>query len=384
MDTKSLDFQAETPLYLQLKDVLAQSLADDVDNSGKLPTFKKIAEKYRVSIVTAVKAVEKLKNEGFIYSRPGKGLYLKNKTKLAEFCALQTQTKTIGVTFLDIYNTSCPYLSEVIRSLSEECYRLNLNLQIFTTPSGNLGLKENPLLWKNIKKKNLAGLILASRMPVQDVIFLKEEGIPFVWLANDLPGEDIACVMVDKFYSLNLILTYLSNLKYHRIAFLSAQDEPVLKSAFDVICSNYNLEGHYYLTEGPEKEVGYILTKEVLNKDKPQVLITRGSELTASCLSLISELNFSLPEDLALISSVSSLSVSFSPKNITLLYNPVAEMAQKAIQMLVQILNGEETANKRQIVSTKLIIRGSCGFPLKGRKEIRIDNITELKKLFRR
>ncbi|MFH0797771.1 MAG: substrate-binding domain-containing protein [Candidatus Omnitrophota bacterium] len=381
MEQMGLDFQSETPLYLQVKDALVKDFVSQPKNDlGKLPTFLEIANKYGVSVVTVVKAVEKLKNEGVVYSRPGKGIYLKNWHKLVENYT-RPQTRTIGVTFLDMYNISSPFLSEVIKGISQESHTLNFNLQLFTTPSSNPHLEEHTLFWKNIKNKKLDGLILASRMPTSDIMLLKETDIPFVWINCDLPGEDICCILTDKFYSLNLILKHLANLGYRKISLLSSEEDYALESTFNILCSNYNLTGSYVFQKVSEKEAGYLLAKNILTADKPEVLLTRGSQLTAGALSLIAEMRLSLPKDLALIGYVSSAGDPFLPQNITVLYTPVVELAQRAARMLFRTLNGEDVGDKKPTIPTKFLIRGSCGFPLAEKKEIVISKIEELNTL---
>jgi len=380
MKNRKLDLGIETPLYLQLKEALMKDLVSShPDNGRKLPTFKEITGMYGVGLVTAVKAVDKLKAEGLVYGRRGMGLYLKDEEKFRETYQPRPQTRTLGITFWDIYNSSSPYISEIVRTVTKECETRSLNLQLFATHSNNHNLSALALLEKNIVEKHLDGLILASRMPAEDIIFLKKKGIPFVWVDNDLPDEDICCIRLDKFYSLSLLLAHLSNLKYRRVALLSAEEDHLLEKAFQVLCTAYGLEGSWCLKAGPEEKTGYLLTGETLSQGKPDVIITRGAQMTAAALDRLSELKISLPDDLALVGIVNAVSGSFAPRNITVLQQPLAGMVKQAVQMLDLLMNGKVLAEKKPVFTERLLIRGSCGFPLK--KEISVSRIEELKEL---
>lgn len=375
MKTEYLDMQSEKSLYIQVKDSLLNNLASQVNSEGKLPTFKEIAEKYNVSVVTVVKAIEKLKDEGVLYTRPGKGAYLISAEKTSE-------TKTIAVVILDICNLSSSFLSELIKGIGQEGHGTNLNLQLFATPDKTLDFQGNSSFYAKIKRRSIDGLILEGRLPVKDVAPLLKEKIPFVWINGNLPGENIYSVTSDKFYSLNLIMAHLAKLKHRKICILSGEEDLDLKSAFEVLCSNYNLEGKFYMKEGPERDVGFVLTQEVLSNDKPDAIITRGSELTLSSMALITKLNVSVPKDLAVIGIVSSPDGYFSTQGITTLVTPVSAQARKAIQILQVIFDGGTVLEKKCFIPCRLLIRGSCGFSMKKKEEVVISNLEELKSLY--
>ncbi len=81
MNTETLDLQAEEPLYRQLRLILVK---DGGSSPGKLPSVKEIARRHRVSVVTVLKAIEGMKAEGLVFSRPGKGIYVKDRKKLRD------------------------------------------------------------------------------------------------------------------------------------------------------------------------------------------------------------------------------------------------------------------------------------------------------------
>lgn len=375
MEPTVLNAKQNKPLYLQLCESLAQGFIARLDDGGKLPSVREIARNYNVSMITAIKAIDYLKSQGIVCGYQRKGLYIKDKDRLLECYA--SQPRTVGVTFLDIYNTSSAFLSTVICALSNECSRLGLNLQIFSTPS-SVGMKDNPLFWKNIKKKNLDGLILATRMPVNDVRLLQENGIPFVWVNVGIPGEDVYSTITNKLYSINMCLLHIKKIGCRKIAVISAEKDADMQTYLGTLCPGYGLEYSFHVMEGAEKKVGYQLAREVIENHKPDILFTRGTELTISALGYLTEQRISLPDDLGLISYSSSGSSPFPAGNITVLNTRAAVLAEQAVGVLNKILEGKEPVEKRTVIPSELIIRGSCGFPMGGKEEITIAKIEDL------
>jgi DNA-binding LacI/PurR family transcriptional regulator len=366
METTVLNGKQNKPLYLQLCDSLAEGFIARIDDDGKLPSVREIARNHNVSMITAIKAIDHLKEQGIVCGYQRKGLYIKDKDRLLEYYS--AQPRTIGVAFLDMYNTSSTFLSTVICSLSSECSRLGLNLQIFSIPSA--GMSDNRLFWKNIRKNNVDGLIIATRMPIGDIRLLQQEGIPFVWVNVGIPGEDIYSTIANKLYYMNMCLLHIKRLGHRKITVISAEEDADMQSYLDTLCPGYGLDYSFCVMEGPEKKVGYDLAKRVIETDKPDVLFTRGTELTVSALSYITEQRISLPDDLAFISHSSSSSNPFLPGNITVINTQASALAAQAVRVLNKVIEGREPVEKRTVVPAELVIRGSCGFPMRDRGEI--------------
>ena len=64
-------------LYLKIYNDLKDSIiSGDIENGSKLPTEKQLGEKYAVSRITAIKAMQKLENEGYIKRVRGSGTFV--------------------------------------------------------------------------------------------------------------------------------------------------------------------------------------------------------------------------------------------------------------------------------------------------------------------
>ncbi len=74
-----MKFQSDssTPLYIQIKDHLQGQIQQGVYGAGdRLPSERELAQQFNVSRMTARQALQALAQDGFTYSRVGKGTYV--------------------------------------------------------------------------------------------------------------------------------------------------------------------------------------------------------------------------------------------------------------------------------------------------------------------
>ena len=111
------------PIYEQIKNqIKAQIVAGDLKADEGLPGMRTLASDLKVSVITTKRAYNDLEQEGYIYSMPGKGSFVKKlneevvrENALAEiekyFTDAMTVAKAVGI---DIYE-----LQEILKTLDE-------------------------------------------------------------------------------------------------------------------------------------------------------------------------------------------------------------------------------------------------------------------------
>lgn len=67
------------PASLQVADVLRDEIASGTPGAGeKIPSVRKIAQRFKVAQMTAQNAVDILKAEGLVYVSPGRGTFVRS------------------------------------------------------------------------------------------------------------------------------------------------------------------------------------------------------------------------------------------------------------------------------------------------------------------
>lgn len=71
-----LDRQAVIPLYYQLRVLIKQMVMEELSAGDPVPSERELAERYKISRMTARQAVNSLVEEGFLYRERGKGTFV--------------------------------------------------------------------------------------------------------------------------------------------------------------------------------------------------------------------------------------------------------------------------------------------------------------------
>ena len=64
-------------IYSQIKDAI---LSGQVDEGEALPSIRALAKDLRISVITTKRAYDELENEGFLYTLPGKGCFVAERS----------------------------------------------------------------------------------------------------------------------------------------------------------------------------------------------------------------------------------------------------------------------------------------------------------------
>ena len=97
-----LDMNAETPLYMQLKEAIKAAIKDGTyPDNEKIPTEIELSEHYKVSRITVRRAVEELCQENYLVKRQGKGTFVKSRKIQRKMEHLLGFADTMLLTFLD-------------------------------------------------------------------------------------------------------------------------------------------------------------------------------------------------------------------------------------------------------------------------------------------
>lgn len=111
------------PIYEQIKNqIKAQIVAGDLKADEGLPGMRTLASDLKVSVITTKRAYNDLEQEGYIYSMPGKGSFVK---KLNEEVVRENALAEIEKYFTDAMTVAkaagidVEELQEILKTLNE-------------------------------------------------------------------------------------------------------------------------------------------------------------------------------------------------------------------------------------------------------------------------
>jgi DNA-binding LacI/PurR family transcriptional regulator len=109
-------------------------------------------------------------------------------------------------------------------------------------------------------------------------------------------------------------------------------------------------------------EVSHYFTGQAIQEGVEFDAVFAGDDDAAlGVLLALQEANLRVPEDVAVVGfDDQSFSSTLLPP-LTTVHSPVQEIGQRAVEMLIQLINGEELPSPELILPTELIVRQSCG-----------------------
>lgn len=111
------------PIYEQIKNqIKAQIVAGDLKADEGLPGMRTLASDLKVSVITTKRAYNDLEQEGYIYSMPGKGSFVKklNEEVVRENALAKVEKYfTDAITVAKASGIEIEELQEILKTLDE-------------------------------------------------------------------------------------------------------------------------------------------------------------------------------------------------------------------------------------------------------------------------
>lgn len=304
--------------------------------------------------MTVRKAVNELVEEGILHKLTTKGTFVSHRKMSPKI------TRNIGF-FLDKgikQGVSSPYYSLVFKALEETVRRNGYTISLFTNFDDL-----NPL--KNQKK--IDGVIICCFPRIEDNVQDVKKYFPIVLLDNIAADKSIPSVTIDNFNSCYQSTEYLLSLGHKRIGFVTGlMDSDVCKDRLlgykKAISANGSPGDKTLIHKGDYSyESGELAGKYFLSLSKPPTAIVCANDSMAiGVMKAIQEKGRRIPDDISIIGFDDIEVASKVYPTLTTNAAPIENMAEKAIKLLIDSINGKELDYEHKILPAQLIIRDSC------------------------
>lgn len=268
------------------------------------------------------------------------------------------KTRTIGFVIYDISGTFGGLLTHYVGALTRQS-----GYGMIICDSNN----DEEIEAENIKflvDKKVDGILV---IPVSsNESFLesaKRADIPIVTLDRSIPGAHLDCVTIDNVAAAQTAVEYLIRRGHEKIAAIYSEEytgkqrrdgyRNAMKEA------GLPVSGAYEYHEGIHSvSLGYAGTKKLLalpKPDRPTAIFMSNYEVALGVVMAINEQGISCPQDISLISfDALTLNLVMKPM-MTVMVQPMEEIASEAVRILMARLQSEgQTAVQRVLLSAEL------------------------------
>jgi len=216
-----------------------------------------------------------------------------------------------------------------------------------------------------IAEGRVDGMILAGcEIPAQLILEVRQQ-LPVVIVDDHLEGID--SVMIDNVGGAREAVTHLVQLGHREIGFVT---ETLNNLSFSERFEGYKqaLEAHgitfneALVAEGiPGANCGYVALQRLLQHARPTAVFAANDEAAAGAIRAIKETDLQVPEDMAVVGFDDGTLAPHTEPPLTSVRVFRRTMGQWAATRLIELVEDPNSPPVQIKVSTKLVIRGSCG-----------------------
>jgi LacI family transcriptional regulator, repressor for deo operon, udp, cdd, tsx, nupC, and nupG len=272
------------------------------------------------------------------------------------------ETETVLVVVPDITN---PFFSKVLRGIESVAIQNGYQVLLGDTQN-NVRLEEEYL--NLLRQKQVDGTIFLTARISRELIEEMSRQFPVVLACEYFEGAKIPTVSIDNISSARKATEHLIKLGHRRIAHLSGPMNIILSRdrlrGYQQAMMQYELDIDPVLIQEGDftYELGYNLTLKLLALEKPPTAIfAANDEMAIGAIKAIRKLSLRVPDDIAVVGFDDIKIASIFEPNLTTISQPMFEIGEKAMNLLLQLIEGNELDKRQFVLEDTLIIRDSCG-----------------------
>jgi DNA-binding LacI/PurR family transcriptional regulator len=222
-----------------------------------------------------------------------------------------------------------------------------------------------------VRAKRIDGLILSGpRFDDEALMALQKDRFPTV-LMGQIPHTDFYSVDIDNFSAAYQAVNHLIKLGHQRIACITNAHPSYTAAVERLRGYRTALERHsipfdkdivHYGDFTPES--GFHQMKDLLEEDTHVTAVFAASDVVAiGAKGAIREHGLRIPNDIALVGFDDVPLARYLDPPLTTVRLPATELASRASEMLIKIIQGSYPPQKQLLLGSRLIVRRSCGAP---------------------
>lgn len=267
---------------------------------------------------------------------------------------------------LIVPDVSSPFYCAILEGVEAEAFSRGYDLVLYTTRGRS---RENVV--QRLLEMRHSGLVVVTPRHEEDKMLRDLGGDPpvnAVIVDHRSEGTKFPHVTVDNLRAALQATGYLVSRGHRRIGFITGPLE--IESARDRL-RGYRLaleEAGIGFDEGLvlsgdfQQPTGYRLIKEWIKQGKPMpdAWFCSNDLMAAGVLQALAEAGISVPEDVAVMGFDDLPLAQHTRPPLTTVRQPIREMGQTAIRMLLRLIEGKPLEARRVVLDTEIMVRGSA------------------------
>lgn len=271
------------------------------------------------------------------------------------------QTRLIALLVLEITN---PVLSTIASIVEAAAYERDYNVLLYNI--GQDARREQAYL-EMVAERRVDGMIIVNSVDRQHTFALLEDGgIPTV-LVDCVETPSIPSVAADNVLGAYLATQHLIELGHQRIAHicgaLSLEVARQRAAGYQQALADFGLEYQQIippLNDRWDYRSGHHAMQVLLASDpRPTAIFSAGDQMAIGAYRALAEAGLRVPDDISVVGFDDIEAVSYTTPPMTTIRQPLEQIAESALNLLMDILDGNTLKTTRVILQPELIVRES-------------------------
>ncbi len=276
------------------------------------------------------------------------------------------RSQTLALIVADISN---PFYSKIARRIEDTASKYGYHLLVCSSDENP---KKETELINMVTQRQVDGLIISTTH--SDTGFFNQliaEKTPFILIDRYLARLNTNQVTANNTQGAIDAVEHLLALGHDKIAFFSISPSH-LSTMIDRLKGYKEALGKHNIryTKKLVREISFqnvksdveLHLRELLSLPQSvSALITGNNSIAKACLQTFAEMKIRIPQDMAIISFDDIDLFSFSYPTITAIAQPVEEIGEIAVDILLELIKNPDQEAKQFVLPMKLQIRQSCG-----------------------
>ncbi len=308
-----------------------------------------VAEKYRISQFTSDKVLKEAKRLGYVPNQVARNLRLQ-------------KSFAIGLVLPSLAN---PYFSTIASIVNQALHAEGF---LVLVSDGNEEEEAEIDAITNILARNIDGMIIIpSGKNTEHFEMLSKKGIPVVFIDRYFSNLSIPYVATDHYQGAFKMVDLLVKHGHKKIACIQGSQHVMSNlervNGYYAAVKKHNLTYDYVGGNGFTAEEGYMETKLLLQrKEKPTAIFALSDTILLGVLKALDEEGYRIPDEMSVVSFDNSVYLDYLSCPVTSISQPVSEIAQIAIRLLLtkikaNAVSEKKTADVEQILIAPTIIQ---------------------------
>lgn len=290
---------------------------------------------------------------------------------------VKRKTATIGLVINEVDN---PLFVPVVGAVNAVLQPAGYHLVLASAPD----LQSEIEAIETLRAQQVDGfifMVLSLSYPIDHLVRLKEDGVPFVVINRYVEDEDINQILLDDWGAAYSATNRLIDLGHIRIGTVSGplHNDPPRRSALERhrgwqqalterrldVRPEWILKGHYTYEGGYHAIRCFLAQQEEKQLERPTALFVANDMMAIGALKALQQAGVRVPQEMAMIALGDPPFAAYTVPALTTLALPTPEAGGLAARMLLDwFKEGKPTPARRATLKFTLRVRESCGASL--------------------